>query len=228
MVLPPSTLKLSATHLLDLTCHSKISFDSPEQMKGASTTLLESIGPTDLCYVSGYSCELAVMPERPNKGLRRTMRAHVNSCRKHAKNSSEGYVYIVSKDSQNNCFKIGFSACEPFRRFTRHRKCYKSATLIMQTRKINFARRVEQLAHWELDDYRQREYCAECDCVHREWFNISEDMARKAIVKWGLWTITHRSGRKTVEGSTFDRATPTVNKPTVSECSILDFETGRE
>lgn len=119
------------------------------------------------------------------------MRAHLRTCEQATDTDSIGYVYIVSRDSKKDCFKIGFSRYAPSKRVKRHRKCYGDATLIAQTKMIRHARRVEQLVHWDLSNCRRKERCAQCDRVHREWFDISEDMAIQTVSTWGMWIASH-------------------------------------
>jgi hypothetical protein len=80
-----------------------------------------------------------------------------------------GYVYMAFKDLQKICFKVGFSRYCPSHRVTRYRKCYDGVKLAAYTSIIHHAPRIEQLAHWELDDYRRRDNCDQYRCVLREW-----------------------------------------------------------
>jgi T5orf172 domain len=111
----------------------------------------------------------------------------VEFCGTSTRSEQEGYVYIVSRDLDQDCFKIGFSRYDPSERVSCHRKCYDGVTLIAQTNLIPFARRVEQLAHWNLSTHRRREHCGRCNCEHREWFHVSKDKAIDAVIRWAGW-----------------------------------------
>lgn len=139
------------------------------------------------------------MSPRKSRGLARTMRAHVKACADPTSIAWEGCVYIVSRDSDSDCFKIGFSKYHPSERVTRHRRCYSTAKLISQTRMMRYARRVEQLVHWELDAYRRKEHCTRCNRVHREWFDVSKEVVLEAVERWEVWVASH-SPRAQIRG----------------------------
>lgn len=121
------------------------------------------------------------------KGLLRTIRAPLMSRGKPMRSAQKGYVYIVSRDADENCFKIGVSKHHPSKRVSRHRRCYDGAELIAFTNAIQHAPRVEQLVHWDLSTHRRWEKCSRCSCEHREWFDISKDMAIEAVSRWAGW-----------------------------------------
>ncbi|ERF71111.1 hypothetical protein EPUS_07783 [Endocarpon pusillum Z07020] len=121
------------------------------------------------------------------KGLLRTIRAPLMSRGKPMRSAQKGYVYIVSRDADENCFKIGFSKHHPMKRVSRHRRCHDGAKLIAFTSAIQHAPRVEQLVHWDLSTNRRWEKCSRCKCEHREWFDVSKDMAIEAVSRWAGW-----------------------------------------
>lgn len=127
------------------------------------------------------------MRQRTNTSLVRTIRKPLKSDAEPTETAIEGYVYIVSRNADEECYKIGFSRYHPRWRVSRHRKCYDNAKLIAHTSMIRHAPRVEQLSHSDLRDYRFREYCEQCKRVHREWFGISKGMAIQTVSRWAGW-----------------------------------------
>ena len=137
-------------------------------------------------YLLSHLYSIDTMRAR-RKGLLRTIRAPLMSRGKPMRSTQKGYVYIVSRNSDQNCFKIGVSKHHPMKRVSSHRRCYDGAQLIAFTNAIQHAPRVEQLVHWDLSTNRRREKCSRCSCEHREWFDISEDMAIEAVSRWAGW-----------------------------------------
>lgn len=152
------------------------------------TNFVSSDALAELLYSLSLKCECAQVQTRINKRLAKKIRAPLRELNGFVPGSPQfGYVYIVSSDSRNNHFKIGYSRKNPKSRISSHRKCYKDATLIAYTSMIRHAHRVEQLVHWELDDLRRTGNCTTCGHAHKEWFDISKDVAIKVVSRWAYW-----------------------------------------
>jgi hypothetical protein len=126
------------------------------------------------------------MKEIMDKDLLRVVRKPLKFQRS-SKDQQSGYVYIISRSPDMNCFKIGFSTSDPHGRLSRHRKCHSGAALVMSTPRIRHAYRIELLAQWDLNAYRLKQFCIGCAVYHREWFSVSKDRALQAVATWAFW-----------------------------------------
>ncbi len=158
----------------------------PGYANGLTDSLPSSYAVTKFKYSLSHLHSTGIMRAQ-RKGLLRAIRAPLRSCGKPMRSAQNGYVYIVSRDPDENCFKIGFSKYHPTKRVSSHRRCYDEAQLIAFTDVIRYAPRVEQLVHWDLSTNRRREKCSRCGCWHGEWFDISKDRAINAVSKWAGW-----------------------------------------
>jgi hypothetical protein len=96
------------------------------------------------------------------------------------------YVYILSS-SLDDMVKIGVSRDHPERRLSGITQCYPDAVLVAYTVRIPYAYRVEQLAHAELALRRVVHACGRCYTNHREWFQVSPEIAMRVVLHWAKW-----------------------------------------
>jgi hypothetical protein len=101
-----------------------------------------------------------------------------------------GFIYMFwLKGLSFGHLKIGRSDC-PLRRLQEwNSQCKHEHVFVQNWVKVPHVSRVERLIHLELKDIRKSMKCAGCQKVHREWFQITEDNARKVLEKWQDWIL---------------------------------------
>ena len=101
----------------------------------------------------------------------------------------QGIVYIFrDKDPRrSNLLKIGMTKQEMTDRRTGvQRECNIVLEYVYDTQPLSNYGRVEKLAQEELACFRRPYMCSKPNCVrnHREWFEVSEDLAKRTVKRW--------------------------------------------
>ena len=107
------------------------------------------------------------------------------------KDKQRGYVYIFRDPARPNLLKIGKTDLEVSkRRENIERRCRITLETVYQEGEgmdllpLRNCQRAEQLVHKELANYNRRHLCPTCKERHKEWFAVSEDLAKKTIQRW--------------------------------------------
>jgi T5orf172 domain len=107
------------------------------------------------------------------------------------KDKQKGYVYIFRDPARPNLLKIGKTDLEVSkRRENIERRCRITLETVYQEGEgmdllpLRNCQRAEQLVHKELANYNRRHLCPTCKERHKEWFAVSEDLAKKTIQRW--------------------------------------------
>jgi len=107
------------------------------------------------------------------------------------KDKQRGYVYIFRDPARPNILKIGKTDLEVSRRRENiERRCRITLETVYQEGEgmdllpLRNCQRAEQLVHKELANYNRRHLCPTCKERHKEWFAVSEDLAKKTVQRW--------------------------------------------
>lgn len=107
------------------------------------------------------------------------------------KDKQRGYVYIFRDPARPNLLKIGKTDLEVSkRRENIERRCRITLETVYQEGEgmdllpLRNCQRAEQLVHKELANYNRRHLCPTCKERHKEWFEVSEDLAKKTVQRW--------------------------------------------
>lgn len=93
-------------------------------------------------------------------------------------------LYIYHTPSSLGHVKIGYTMQPVEKRLKKWSQCGERATLLLATKRINVAPRVESLLHYELAQSRRKIYCRHCSKWHNEWFEISHEKAIRVVEDW--------------------------------------------
>jgi len=121
-------------------------------------------------------------------------------------NSNKGYIYVLraprffkdfppSRDraKPEQWVKIGITRNMEERKKSLSARCgIRDLTdcddVLEEPMPMPLLRRVERLCHEELDNFRRPLDCNEtdtgCDTVHKEWFNVTEEVAIRTVKRW--------------------------------------------
>lgn len=107
------------------------------------------------------------------------------------KDKQRGYVYIFRDPARPNLLKIGKTDLEVSKRQEMiEKRCHITLETVYQegcgTDLLPFrnCQRAEQLVHKELANYNRRHRCPTCKSRHKEWFEVSEELAKKTVQRW--------------------------------------------
>ena len=103
---------------------------------------------------------------------------------------NSGFIYIFwLKGMSWGHLKIGRSK-DPRQRIQQwNSQCKHEHVFIDDMVEVPHVNRVERLMHMELKEIRKSMKCEGCGRVHSEWFEISEDDAKRVFLKWKDWII---------------------------------------
>ncbi len=103
--------------------------------------------------------------------------------------SKRGYIYILSNEDDPGLVKIGYTQ-NVARRLVQWRKdCGIDYHLEYQSHEIPFAQRIEKIIHAELRPVRYLKACPGHPKLHKEWFRISLEGAKKTVDYWIHWMM---------------------------------------
>jgi hypothetical protein len=116
------------------------------------------------------------------------------------KSDTCGVIYILrDKARQDRGYKIGWTTRLDYSaRIDEHRRTCKFEPLVVhKVYDVYCGHRTEQLIHGDLMDRRRNWSCMGHKkgggiSVHGEWFDITEDVARKTVDKWAAFMNNHR------------------------------------
>jgi predicted GIY-YIG superfamily endonuclease len=104
-------------------------------------------------------------------------------------NQRDGFLYILY-DRHSGTVKIG-STMDIARRVRewemRCKRKYLLSSSLGQHIITPHCRLIESLICIELKEYRIKDACEGCDCIHTEWFAVDEVLAVKVLQKWQNW-----------------------------------------
>lgn len=105
-----------------------------------------------------------------------------------ASSDGSGSVYIFRDEEKTHLLKIGCTADSiSQRKKDIGSKCNVHLQDVFRI-PSSYHKRVEKLVHIELTNFRSHTDCA-CGMRHREWFKISEQMARQAVERWAAFVV---------------------------------------
>ncbi|PSN69694.1 DUF1766-domain-containing protein [Corynespora cassiicola Philippines] len=106
----------------------------------------------------------------------------------------EGYIYMFWLKGSFGLAKIGYSknVDQRLKQWTRqcgHQYQLQKSSSAGEPLRVGVphARRLEKMIHTELKEFRMKMECKGCHRKHEEWFEVSEQDAMKAFVKWRDW-----------------------------------------
>ncbi|KAF2475658.1 uncharacterized protein BDR25DRAFT_349943 [Lindgomyces ingoldianus] len=99
-------------------------------------------------------------------------------------NQSMGTVYIARDPNRPHLLKIGATDNFTNRRRTLEQRCRLSVELVHSSSRLVNYFRAEQLAQGDLIHLRRRYECNVCNTEHREWFEVSEELAKQTVERW--------------------------------------------
>ena len=108
----------------------------------------------------------------------------------------EGHIYILKSVLMPDMVKIGVTTKDPDVRREQWHRCYPTIKLLAYTSRVVYAKLVESLIHTELLAQRYMEECSTCKDKkarprsHTEWFRVTEELARQAVIRWAKWMGT--------------------------------------
>jgi hypothetical protein len=99
-------------------------------------------------------------------------------------NSNKGVVYIVRDPNRPNLLKIGAAKNFSQRKQQIERDCNLELEVVLVSDELENYTRAEHLVHGDLLHLCWRHTCLGCDTDHREWHEVSEDLAIRTMERW--------------------------------------------
>ncbi len=123
-----------------------------------------------------------------NNNIRKVLRQRVKPVSPRQKRFNLGYVYIMATDCSPGFVKIGSSKENPYVRRKQLEECFQGIHVLANTKRpIPHAQKVEKLVHAELLSHSRWIDCSRCGKEHREWFEISAELAEQVVFRWSAW-----------------------------------------